>query len=259
MRHGDTKHGPSLLERVDLALASKLVGAVGEPEPLAIAQRVIDAVRRPAPADAAFVASLLRLRGFVVDDDDAADVLHGRSSRLPPLSQEFRMLAGLGRCLGLVRARAAEGTPPDGWFFVELFRTMTAELPRFRNNDLRRGPPWDAQLYVTYPASEQLRGLLDTFDVRRSFRDLPLIFANMHPVRQGFRVMWRFARIAPFPDFNLVMAWLGMNAWLQAKGYPLLAIEPGDQELLARLVSGPPPTKVLQFESRLLRYLDACA
>ena len=259
VRNGDTQNGPSMLERIDLALATKLAGAVGEPEPLAIAQRVIDAIRRPTPADATFVASLLRLRGFVVDDDDAEDVLQGRPSRLGPLAQEHRMIAGLGQCLRLLRARAAEGAPPDGWFFVELFRTMTAELPRFRNNDLRRGPPWDAQIYVTYPTPEHLRSMIDTFDAQHSFRDMPQIFGAMHPVRQGFRVLWRFARIAPFPDFNLVMAWLGMNAWLQTKGYPLIAVEHGDQELLMKLLGGPPPTKVLQFESRLLRQVGDCA
>ncbi|MBL8751056.1 MAG: hypothetical protein JNK78_17995 [Planctomycetes bacterium] len=259
MSHGDTKQGPSLLERVDLALASRLAGAVGDPEPLAVAQRVLDAVRRPAPADATFVASLLRLRGFVVDDDDASDVMLGRPTRLGPLTQEHRMLVGLGQCLALVRQRAAEGAAPDGWFLAELFRTMTRDLPRFRNNDLRRGPPWDAQLYLSYPAPEQLHGLLGTFDLQRSYRDQPMLFANLHPVRQGFRLLWRFARIAPFPDFNLVMAWLGMNAWLQTKGYPLVAVESGDQELLARLVSGPPPIKIVSFESRLLRQLGECA
>ena len=169
------------------------------------------------------------------------------------------MLSGLRECLRLVRRRASDGAPPDGWFFVELFCAMTAELPRFRNNDLRRGPPWDAQLYVTYPPPEQLRSLLNTFDVARCFRDVPLAFHALHPVRQGFRLMWRFARIAPFPDFNVVMAWLGMNAWLQTKGYPLLPIENGDQDLLSRLVGGPPPAKILQFEARLLRRVGESA
>lgn len=248
-----------MLERIDLTLASRLAGAVGEPEPLAIAQRVIDALRRPAPSDATFVASLLRVRGFVVDDDDAAAVLFRRPGRFGPLTQEHRMLAGLGQCLGMVRSRAAEGASPDGPFLVELFRAMTADLPRFRNNDLRRGPPWDAQLWLNYPPPEQLRGLLDTFDTEHSYRDVPGLFATLHPVRQAFRILWRFARIAPFPDFNLVMAWLAMNAWLQTKGYPLIAVEDGDQALLGRLVSGPPPTKVLHFESRLLRQIGDCA
>lgn len=252
MTERNAKQGLSLLERVDLALAERFVGRGADGDPLAAAQRVLDGLRRPAPGDPAFVASLLRLRGFVVDDDDAADVLRSRAGRLSPLTQEHRLLLGLQRCLGLVRQRALTGAPPDGWFLVDLFRTLTAELPRFRNNEVRRGPPWDALLYVSYPQPEQLRFLLDDFDVRRCYRDAPIVFHGLHPVRQGFRLLWRFARIAPFPDFNSVIAWLGMNAWLLAKGFPLLRPLPGDQEFIARLLSGPPPTKIPRLEGRLL-------
>jgi hypothetical protein len=250
--NADAQHGPSLLERIDLALASHLVTGVGQSEPLAAAQRVLDVVRGPAAGDATFVASLLRLRGFVVADEDAASVIDGSTGKLSPLAQEHRLIRGLSECLRLVRARATAGGSPDGWFLVELWRTMTAELPRFRNNELRRGPPWDAVLYVNYPGSDELRHLLDTFDQARHFRDQAAVFVPQHPVRQAFRLMWRFARIAPFPDFNLVIAWLAMNAWLQTKGYPLLAADHGDQALMAKLVSGPPPTRIVQLEARLL-------
>ncbi len=254
-----TQRGPSMIERIDLALASRLIGQGVDEDLLATAQRALDGVRRPAPTDDEFVVSLLRLRGFVLDDDDAADVLAGRKSRLSPLTQEHRLLRGLQRCLARIRRHASAGLPPDGWFLVELFRTMTAELPRFRNNDVRRGPPWDALLYVTYPPSEQLRFLLDSFDAKRCFRDAPVVFHALHPVRQGFRLLWRFARLAPFPDFNQVIAWLGMNAWLQAKGFPLLRAELGDQELLARILSGPPPKRIVQFEARLLAAFETVA
>jgi hypothetical protein len=240
------------LERIDLALASRMVSGAPADEPIAAAQRVLDGVRRPTPDDVQFVASLLRLRGLVIDDGDAADVLAGRPGRLAPVSQEHRLLCGLRECLRLVRLRAGEGRPPEGWFLVELFRAMTCELPRFRNNDLRRGPPWDAQIYVDYPPAEQLRSLLDTFDADRCFRDVPLVFHSLHPVRQGFRLLWRFARLAPFPDFNVVIAWLGMNAWLQAKGFPMLAPRPGDQQLMSRMLSGPPPTRFPVLEARML-------
>ena len=74
----------------------------------------------------------------------------------------------------------------------------------------------------------------------------------MHPVRQSFRVLWRFARLAPFPDFNLVMAFVAMNAHLLAQGYPMVRPLAGDRELLVHLVSGPPPLRHGTFESRLL-------
>lgn len=247
---------PSLLERADLALASRLTKVVAEPEPEESAQRALDQFRAPAASDAAFLASLLRLRGFVIADEDVAAVLDGREGRLSSLSQEHRIVRGLHKGLVEIRQRARDGLAPDGWFFLTLFREMTFELPRFRNNELRRGPPWDAVLYTTYPTPDQLHFLLDTFDEEHCFRDLPAMFRSLHPVRQGFRILWRFARIAPFADFNLVVGWFGMNAWLQYKGYPLMPAQAGDQAFLARLVGGPPPTKIVQFEARLLETIE---
>jgi hypothetical protein len=249
----------SALERVDLALASRMLTPGADCEPIAAAQRALDGVRQPGVADIPFIASLLRLRGFALADEDAADVLCGRPSRLSPVTQEHRLLRGLAECLQRIRQRAADGREPDGWFLVEMFRTMTAELPRFRNNDLRRGPPWDALLYVDYPAADQLRVALDRFEPEHSYRDTPVVFQALHPVRQGFRLFWRFARLAPFADFNVVVAWLGLNAWLQAKGFPLLAAAAGDQQALVRMVSGPPPMRVPVFEARLLASLGDAA
>ena len=248
----DGEREPSLLERVDLALASRMVEGGVPHEAIASAQRVSDAVRRPAHGDAAFVAALLRLHGFVVDDDDARAVLAGRQCRLEPVHQEYRLVRGLAAALRATRERASAGRAPDGWFAVDLWKLMTADLPRFRNNEIRRGQPWDSVLYVNYPAPDQLRFLLDVFDAEHSYRDQPLLFHAQHPVRQGFRILWRFARIAPFPDFNVVMGWLLMNGWLLHKGYPLLVPEPPDQVMLARLLGGPPPTRLVQFERRLL-------
>jgi hypothetical protein len=228
-------------------------------EPLAAAQRVIDALRRPTPHDAHLVAAMLRLRGISVADDDADRIVRGLDSGLSPVTQEHRLVRGVQSGLNLVRGRAQAGWPPDGWFCVELFRAMTAELPRFRNNDLRRGPPWDAQMHVTYPAPDQLRLLLDTFDASHAYRDMPVVFNALHPIRQGFRLFWRLARIAPFPDFNVVIAWLAMNTWLQAKGFPLLAPDACDAQLIHKLVSGPPPTKIVPFEARLLAALGEAA
>jgi hypothetical protein len=228
------------------------VGKGVDQDLIAGAQCAMDGIRRPAPTDAEFLASCLQLRGFVIDQEDAGHILASQDSKMSPLSQEYRLVHGLQRCLRMIRQRASNSIPPDGWFMVEMFRTMAKDLPRFRNNDLRRSPPWDALLYMNYPAPEQLRCLLDSFDNKRCFRDVPIVFNALHPVRQGFRLMWRFARLAPFPDFNMVIAWLGMNAWLQSKGYPLLRAEQGDQQFLAKLLSGPPPTKIVQYEARLL-------
>ena len=47
--------------------------------------------------------------------------------------------------------------------------------------------------------------------VRYLDRNKSALFDELHPVRQAPRLMWRFARIAPFPDFNLVMSFVLMN------------------------------------------------
>lgn len=251
MRHEET-HATSLLERVDLALATRLANASDHHEPLATSQNLLDEVRRPSSSDSTFMAGVLRLRGFVVQDDDAKDVVEGRLARLSPTTQEYRLLLGMRECLRLMRERAVAGMPPDGWFLVDMFRAMTRDLPRFRNIDLRRGPPWDALLHVSHPPPDQLRFLIDRFDLTHCYRDVAPAFHALHPVRQGFRLLWRFLRIAPFSDFNAIIAWLGMNSWLQAKGYPLLNALDEDRHFLARFANGPPPTKILQLESRLL-------
>ena len=164
----------TILERIDLALASRLVGQRVDGDLIAGAQRAIDRFRRSAPTDGEFLTSVLRLRGFAVDDEDAAAALAGREDRLSPLTQEYRLLRGLQRALKMIRARSSQGAPPDGWFLVDLFREMTSEMPRFRNNDLRRGQPWDGLLYVDYPPPEDLRFLVDGFDSKRCYRDAPI-------------------------------------------------------------------------------------
>lgn len=246
----------SILERVDIVLATRMLPADESAEWIAAAQRALDGVRQPSDRDIAFLASLLRFRGFAVSDADAAAVFAGRPGRLAPTTQEHRLLRGLGEALRAIRARAAEGSPPDGWFLVELFRTMAVELPRFRNNDLRRGPPWDAILYAHHAPAEEIQHLLEHFDMARCFGDAPVVFRPLHPVRQALRILWRFLQISPFPDFNAVVGWLGMNAWLQAKGFPLLPAQAGDARWLVQFAGSPPPLRCPMIEARML---DACS
>jgi hypothetical protein len=148
--------------------------------------------------------------------------------------------------------QCSEGQPPDGWHLAEQFKLFSRGVVRFRRNSLRRDLPWDAILYVKYPEAEKVRGLLDSFNLDVCYGDNPLRFQRAHPVRQAFRIMWRLARIAPFPDFNLVMAFVAMSEYLLYKGYPLFCPEPEDRALLHRMVSGPVPSRMMRFESRLL-------
>lgn len=247
----------SLLDRLDIALVQRIAGfdADAEQEMLQSAHLYHDRLFRPSSLDPHFMAALLRLRGFSVQDDDAIEVLEGSSRRLMPASQESQLLFGLVDVMEMMRERASQGRAPDGWFLVELFKTMTRGLPRFRNNALRIDQPWDGMLYVQHPRPAELTAMLDRFDYGNRYFDAPSSFDRLHPLRQGFRILWRFARIAPFPDLNVPMAWLAMCSWLLARGYPFLMPENADREVMPRFVAGPPPQRVAAWEARMLEHI----
>lgn len=247
----------SALERLDVALAGRLAARaasvdVGRPEDL---RELLDP---PGPeVTARAVAGLMSLRGVPPPPEDVAAALAGVRGRLTPERHDYRLVHGLRACLESVRGRAREGRLPDGWFLLELMRQATADIPRLRNNHLRRDAPWDAVPFVTYPDPGELPFLLETFTPERCYRDVPGLFESLHPVRRAFRVMWRFARIAPFPDLNLVLAVVAMNAYLLASGYPSVPVLAGDRALLHRLVGGPPPRRIGRFEARLAAAAEA--
>ena len=241
----------SILERLDLALANGFAGRIDELERAALGEPPGIALGEEA-TPAQWASGLLALRGLVVAPADAEAILGGTQTRLGKGRQEHELVLGLDQMLRQLRTTSGQGIPPTGWFMVDLFRTFTRRIARFTNNAIRRDPPWDALLHVTYPPPGEVRFLIDTFDRPHAYRDFPVLFERMHPVRQSFRVLWRFARLAPFPDFNLVMAFMAMNAHLLAHGYPMVRPLAGDRELLVHLVSGPPPLRHGTFESRLL-------
>lgn len=264
----------NVLQRLDLALAVRLtVDAVAVPG-------VQDLTRghglpRPPGVDvAAWIAGLLGLRGLLVDPAEVASVVSGwRRGRDPdsdpdfdpdrnrpvgerPVHQEHRLIVGLHRVFERIRSWSVQGRPLDGRGMLELFELMTRDVPRFRNNHLRRDTPWDAILYVRYPEADRVRACLESFDRAHRYRDHALRFDSLHPVRQSFRVLWHFARIAPFPDFNLTMAWVAMDFYLLHHGYPMLVPARDDRERLFRLLGGPPPLKSTRLENRLLAAVE---
>jgi hypothetical protein len=242
------------LERLDLALASRIVPRAEQFDlqaaPETWAHLLIDVSNRPRPA-AGLVCGHLELRGIDLRLSEVQSVLHGRHGRYHPEHQEYAFIQGMARCLSLMNERARAQRTPDGEFAVELFRAFAGDLARFKNNWLRRDMPWDGLLHVPYPDAGDVPSLLGQFDETACYRDVPARFLALHPVRQSFRVLWRAARVAPFPDFNLLMAFLLMNAYLMAKGYPAITPMPGDRELLTRALAGPPPSRLSVFEARL--------
>jgi hypothetical protein len=241
----------NLLQRVDLELANRLAEVPAELDVLAAGHGLPDV---PVANQLDWVAGVLGLRGMLIDASDVAAVLQGESSRFEPDHHEYRLVEGMARVYTSI---VTGGSPPDGWMLVELFKDFTKGVARFRNNSVRRDLPWDAILFVDYPSNDKVAACLDGFHRRNCYTDLGARFERMHPVRQAFRVLWLFARIAPFPDFNLSMAWVAMNLHLLDAGYPMLVPTKKDRERLHRMVGGPVPQRIVAFESRLLEGLKA--
>lgn len=244
-----------VLERLDLALARRV--ADGDGDVVATARRQQSRWFESETGDDKWVAATLGLRGLRIHPADVAAVLFRTPGRFRRQDQEYALILGMQSVLQIIRNRAVRGVSPTGSFIVDLFRVLTTEVRRFRRNALRGDHPWDGLLHVTYPEAEQLKGLLDSFTEDKCYRDIPARFRSLHPVRQSFRLLWRFARLAPLPDFNIPMAFVGMNSYLMSKGYPLMTPEAEDREFLAKVISGPPPRRLTQWESRLLRRVEA--
>ena len=107
-------------------------------------------------------------------------------------------------------------------------------------------------MHGSYPPAAELEYILSTFDQAHRFRDMPARFDSLHPVRQSFRIFWRLAKVAPFPDFNVPMAWIAMCSWLLSHGYPAIPARREDKALVETLLRTAPPLRVVQWEHRLL-------
>lgn len=190
------------LERLDLALARRLCPRLHEFQ----GEGVDPAWEPPSPVtpgvlrpSAAIVAGLLELRGLELRLADVHAVLLGRPGRYSEGQQEHTLIAGAAACVHAVSRHSQDGQLPDGDFAVHLFRTLVGDMARFRNNWLRRDVPWDGLLHVSYPEASEVPGLLADFRPGNSYRDVPVRFEAMHPVRQAFRCCggWRASRRSP--------------------------------------------------------------
>jgi hypothetical protein len=257
----------ALLQRIDIALAALLADAGpprrdearAESDASAIAQRHRELLGLRGPERWRWIGGVLRLRGFSIQDEDVRRVFArglAPERRIDPASQEHRLITGLASVLDDVVGEAEAGRLPTGGALVSVFEVLVRDLPRFRGGVLRKDVPWDGMLHVHYPDPARLEALLAEFDAEHDYRDIPALFRSMHPVRRAFRVFWRFARIAPFSDFNTVTAFVAMTWYLLAHGYPAILPEPPDRAVLHRLVAGTPPKRLIRFENRMLARLE---
>jgi len=240
------------LERLDLALASQIAEEHDPGETSFAGEWRMPWLSGCSDTDGSLIAGLLRVRGIVVHPSEVVEILAGGTGRFLPTHQELHLTRGMALVMAAVADRAARAKAPDGWFAVELFRKLTAGVARFRNNALRRDEPWDGLRELHYRPADEIPDFLDHFREAESYGESQEVFDSFHPVRQAARVLWRFGRVAPFPDFNGVMAFVLMNSYLLAKGYPMVRPAKRDRALLSRILSGPAPRRAPALEARLL-------
>ncbi len=255
--NGSSSTRLNLTERLDVALAGTLSTTLeGPTDGLGLAERQIQVLAFTVAERNRWISGILGLRGYLVTVSDVEAILAGREGRYGAKNQEFLFVKSLDGILDELIKRGAAGIEPNGGYLVELFRRLTAGVPKYQNNHIRRDLPWDASANVNYPLAADLPDLLESFGVENRYRDIAAIFDNLHPVRQSFRVLWRFSRISPFPDLNLPMAFIAMNAFQVARGYPMTVPQSSDRSMLTRLVTGPPPKRIVQFELRMVERLE---
>ncbi|MHC5064992.1 MAG: hypothetical protein ACYTG5_13580 [Planctomycetota bacterium] len=257
MSSGSEKYRPGVIERLDLALATRFSAALGPSSEQRIVDIQTSELSLGEDARCEWISGLLSVRNYRVSAEDVRVILNGAPSRFREEHQEFGLVHGLNRVLELLEVQAADGKWPSGKRLVELFSVLTEGIARFRNNAIRKDQPWDSLLYLGYPRTRDLGRIIDSFTKENCYRDIPAIFESLHPVRQACRVLWRYARIAPHPDLNLVMALVAFNACLRASGYPLLVPGRADRSRLMRLIPGPPPRRIVHFELRLLNQIES--
>ncbi|MEO0479534.1 MAG: Fic family protein [Planctomycetota bacterium] len=244
----------TVLQRLDIATAERLANQLARRLEEDLADSKSEAtVWEPTDVERRdFVRGLLGIRGFRIHSDDVEKILEDRVERYRPEHQEWRLVRGLARAFDDLLEEAMQGRGPSGWAIAERFRSMTDGLARFRNNTLRRDIPWDSIPGVPYPDAQRVGALLDGLHEDANYGDQHPDYEEMHPVRQAARLFWRFARISPFPDFNVVMAVLAASHLLCSRGYPAWVAQSDDRARLDALVKGALPERSLFLEQRLL-------
>jgi hypothetical protein len=197
------------------------------------------------------LAGALEFSGLAASVFDVRAGLAGRPGRLQA-GAELGLLRGLDRALQLAMARSAGGCRPDGQLVRDCWSALVRQLPGQWPTGTRRHEPRDGATWLSYPPPAALPDLLAKFDEARAYLDFPVVFLQLHPIRQSFRILHRLCRMAPFADHNGLIGWLAACAFLHSHGYPSLPLTTGDREALQRMQQGGPPRAVPEWEQRLL-------
>jgi hypothetical protein len=221
---------PSPLGLLDVALAERMLAGGMRGQRLMAARR---------QRDHRWIAGVLGGRGVYATEADVEAALAGMPGRFLPGQPEFELIRGLRRAIDHIERRAEYGATPDGPGIRQVFDLSTAQLGRLVWHALRDSEPWEMIGRLRYPRPEYLADLLVTFDEPHCYHDDPVAFPRLHPVLQAARVLYRFVRISPFRDYNLVTGSLAASWHLLAKGYPPFLPQTSDRPAMRSVLAGP--------------------
>jgi len=221
--------GSDNLETLDVMLAERVVvgGLRG--------QKLMESRHR---RDICWIVGALGCRGVHVTARDVENVLQGTAGRFMPGQPEYALIRGMRSVIDHLETRAEYGMLPDGHGAIEMYGMLTAELFGLVEDNLRIAEPWETLPGVAYPRPEDLDGLLATFCREHAYHDEKRRFEALHPVAQAALLFRRFAHLAPFRDFNLLVGGLTASWFLLAHGYPPFLPQAVDKSTMRVVLAG---------------------
>mgnify|MGYP002713131259 CR=1 FL=1 len=210
---------------------------LGQRLDLLLAERILEGGLRGAQLfqmrqrrDEHWILGLLGLRGLHVTLDDITTCLERRPGRFLPRQPEARLIQGVRKAIDDIDEAVDVGQALDADRVREIHIALTEKLEGQEPGTLRCSSPWDSVTGLVHPGADLVPVLMKRFshDFDLVLGDEP--FEELHPVDQGARIFGRLVLIAPFRDFNVLVASLAASQFLLARGYPPFMPKSCDRE-----------------------------
>ncbi len=235
---------------------------LGQRLDLLLAERILEGGTRGAELfkmrerrDELWMVGLLGLRGIHVTLEDVQACLEQRPGRFLLQQPEARLILGLRIAIDEIDEAVELGSSLDGERLRDIHIALTENLEGQDPGTFRTGSPWDTVPGLVHPGPALVPVLMKRFS--RHF-DLVLgdePFEELHPVDQAARIFGRLALIAPFRDFNLIVASLAASQYLLANGYPPFLPKATDREEVELDLGGSDMELARRFASIVFRSL----
>ena len=151
---------------------------------------------------------------------DIADCLRRRAGRFRPGQHEFFLIHGLRTVIDYIDELAEAGTRLSPTTCRGIYERVTQGIEGHGSTTLRQGAVRDVIPGMSRAAWKSLPDLFSGLCLERGFLHDPMEFQQLHPVEQAARIFQRVSKLAPFPDFNLLVASLCSSLHLLGYGYP---------------------------------------